>query len=127
MREYETEQRKALFVFLEQNKDYQFTVDEIAVHLTGISTSAIYRNIGKLMEEGSVQRFQKDGSRKFLYQYVGDTECCHHIHLKCNSCGKIVHADRQMTNAILSQVAQNNQFQIDILKTVFVGNCKNCH
>lgn len=126
VKEYTTEQRKKLFSFLEQNSDCQFTMEEIRMHLKEISESAVYRNINKLLDEGLIQRFQKDGSRKFVYQYVGDVECSQHIHLQCNSCGTIIHADKQLTNFILESVANDAKFQVDILKTIFIGKCQNC-
>lgn len=126
MKTYATEQRKKLFLFLEQNKDCQFTIEEIILHLDEISESAVYRNMSKLLDEGLVQRYQKDGSRKYVYQYVGNAECTEHIHLKCDSCGQIVHANKQLTDFILDNIAKEANFHVNILKTVFCGICENC-
>lgn len=129
MKEYTTEQRKLLLAFLKEHCDQPFSIEEIALHLgdkSGISISAIYRNIGKLAADGEVQRFTKENSRKFYYQYIGDHICSEHLHLMCNKCGQVFHMDNQLTESLLHFAFQNNAFEIDKKKTILYGFCNSC-
>lgn len=129
MRHYATQQRQKLLIFLREHRDRQFSVEEIADELSvhsEISISAVYRNINKLLMSGEVMRRAKDGSRKFMYQYVGHEDCHDHLHLKCESCGKIFHMNSQVTEDVLGLAAQSENFYIDRKKTVLYGSCNTC-
>ncbi len=126
MKGYETEQRRRLFSFFLDHPDTHFTIDELSRSVEGISLSAIYRNISKMLDEGTVRRFQKDGCRKFLYQYVAGDECAGHLHLKCNSCGRILHMDQNIAQAIISAAKKNNRFEVDKAATIIYGRCISC-
>lgn len=96
MRQYMTAQRKKLAEFLQSNSDYLFFAEEISKYLGGeggMSISAVYRNLDRMVEEGSVHRFVRAETRSFLYQYVGAEPECSHVHLKCVKCGRIFHAE----------------------------------
>lgn len=129
MREYTTEQRKILLSFLKAHSDETFSIEELSAQLCAkknISVSAIYRNIGKLVSDGLVQRLTKDNSRKFFYQYMGDAECCHHLHLMCTDCGQIFHLDHPSMDVITASVLQSSRFSLDKKKTVLYGLCSTC-
>ncbi|MDL2289427.1 transcriptional repressor [Clostridia bacterium OttesenSCG-928-F22] len=131
MKEYATTQRKLLFDFLKQHHDQHYSIEEIANSLCSaenISMSSIYRNINYMVANGSVRRFSADGSRRFLYQYIGsnDTDCSKHIHLKCEQCGKIFHLGKEAMDAVVASTKQNNSFNIDIKRTILYGSCKDC-
>ena len=127
MEQYSTKQRRLLLGFLSKNADIQFTVEEIADRLSEkkISKSAVYRNINKMADEGIVERFIVEGSKKLLYQYVGDDECLSHLHLKCSICGTIVHADCNITSEI-AKAASSTGFTLDRRKTILFGVCSSC-
>ncbi len=130
MKKYYTEQRRRLLSFMQENSDRQFSVEEIAEHLCegkAISVSSIYRNINAMAAEGMIQRFPRDGSRTFLYQYIGDGDCREHIHMKCEICGSIFHLDRQAMEVIdASAPAAASGFCIDKKKTILYGACGKC-
>lgn len=126
MKEYQTEQRRYLFSFFEKHPDQQFTIEELAHSIPGISISAVYRNVNQMVIEGSVQRFQKEQSRKFLYQYIGDTACAEHLHLKCSHCGRILHMDQKSMEVVIKTVRNNISFDIDKNKTILFGSCLSC-
>lgn len=131
MKPYVTEQRQFLFSFFKEHPDQQYSIDEIAARLckrnTDISISSIYRNINKMVKDGSVRRSAMDGSRKFLYQYIDHDECREHLHLQCESCGKLVHLDDPKLEHVLETALDNQSFRIDKRKTVLFGSCKECN
>lgn len=130
MKKYHTEQRRRLLSFLQEHSDRQFSVEEIAEYLCGdgtISVSSIYRNINAMAAEGMIQRFPREGSRTFLYQYIGDGDCREHIHMKCEICGSIFHLDQEAMAAIDASVsAAAAGFHINKKKTILYGACGKC-
>lgn len=129
MKNYSTEQRQQLLAFLKKHRDRQFSVDEISEELNAcsdISISSVYRNINKMVENGDIVRRAVDGSRKFTYQYVGDSCCQSHIHMKCEACGKLVHVDSELSEYISKMAACNNDFNINKKKTILYGSCVDC-
>lgn len=126
MKGYETVQRRRLFSFFMDHPDTHFTIEELSKSVDGISLSAIYRNISKMLDEGTVRRFQKDGCRKFLYQYIDNGKCAGHLHLKCNICGRILHMEQSAAQAIIAAANKNNRFEIDKTATILYGRCISC-
>ncbi|MCC8122320.1 MAG: transcriptional repressor [Oscillospiraceae bacterium] len=129
MKKYDTEQRKILQTFFRAHPDRQFAVEELAEQLSGeggISVSAIYRNLGQMLEEGAVERFSVAGSRRFLYQYFASGECEKHIHLKCETCGQLFHLDGQAEETLLGTIQSRSHFAIDRKKSVLYGCCDRC-
>ena len=128
MKNYSTEQRKLLLSFLKNHCDAQFGVEEIAARLCseGISVSSVYRNIDRLVADGSVRRFAKEGGRGSLYQYFDGQECAGHLHLKCTKCGQIFHLDDEAAELVLAAALAKNDFRVDESKTVLYGLCKSC-
>ncbi len=123
---YQTEQRKYLLDFFEKNRDRQFSIDVIQNEVTAVSRSAIYRNINQMVDDGFIRRFQKEGCRKFYYQYVGNSECRAHLHLKCSACGTIFHMDLDTSNKLLEFLEHKIEFSLDINKTMLLGCCRAC-
>ncbi len=126
MRNYQTEQRKLLLAFFAEHPDRQFTIDVLESSIQGVSRSALYRNINQMEKEGLVQRFPKEGSRKFLYQYIGSRECAGHFHLKCGTCGSIFHMDNASSEALVVAVRKGSNFNLDQSKTMLIGYCSSC-
>ena len=129
MAKYHTEQRKLLLRFLQQNSDRQFFIEEITEQLCSsqnISASSVYRNINDMIEAGLVARFPAPGSRQFLYQYLGDEHCRSHIHMKCESCGQLIHLDDLAMQQIMSSLEHSKSFTVNIQKTILYGTCAHC-
>lgn len=128
MLKYETKQRKMLSVLLCANADKPLSVADIAaaVKQNGMSTSAIYRNLATLEEEGKVQRITLGGSKKVYYRYTGAKECEKHLHLSCSKCGKTFHMDVPATNSLINEVLSKSDFKVDSLNTVLYGLCGKC-
>ena len=132
MAEYATEQKKMLSDFLKENAERAFSVDELiegmkARYGEGIpGTSTVYRLMTRLVEEGTVKRFVKGHSRHFVYQIVGDEHCRSHLHLKCIGCGKLLHLDERVSDALLDTIRSNSEFSVNEEETVLFGECAAC-
>ncbi|MEM1486143.1 transcriptional repressor [Oscillospiraceae bacterium PP1C4] len=127
---YQTEQLKCLLGFLRANAASQFTIEKIAdtpqisEHL---GKSTVYRLMSKLLQEGVVKRFAGKTGRGFLYQYVNPCECHSHLHLKCISCGKLIHLEDDISQHMVSAIEVKNDFEIDSDQTVLYGKCVDCN
>lgn len=133
MATYQTEQKKLLIEFLKRHGDKAFTIDEIADQMKNEyknsplpGKSTVYRLMPKLCGDGLIKKFTKDNSRKSYYQIVDGKDCISHLHLKCTSCGKLVHLSVSASEAVLADVLNNSDFSIDKKQTVLFGKCSGC-
>ena len=132
MRSYETEQKKLLIALFRANPDRFYTVDEVAEIISGDSDdrscgkSTVYRLVSRLCDEGVVVKHAREGSRKFYYQYVKGRECSDHLHLQCESCGRIIHLDDKVSTQVLREILICNGFSIDGARTLMAGVCAEC-
>ena len=131
MATYMTQQKKLLLDFLKSHPDTPFSVEELTKQLESTSEttpgkSTVYRLIGQLVESGTVKRFVKGNSRQFLYQIAGGEECHHHLHLKCTSCGKLLHMGHSLSNQVLSEILGESDFSVEVESTTLFGCCRDC-
>lgn len=128
MSTYATKQRKILTDYLSSNPDKMLTADEIgdALEQSGISRSAIYRNLAELESEGKVRRSVREGSRKVYFQYTDAVHCRGELHLSCKICGKTIHMDHEAADALVADIAGRERFEIDKADTVLFGVCGDC-
>ena len=128
MANYKTEQRKQLVAFLQENPDKQFSAKQIAECLSdsSVSLSAVYRNLTYLQDKGRINRFTKEGSREFFYQYIHLDDCRNCIHMNCIKCGETVHMNAGIADRMLDDILRIDGFQIKKEKSVIYGICKNC-
>ena len=132
MAEYATEQKKKLSDFLQQNAHRAFSVEELVEELQvtygngAPGKSTVYRLMTHLVEEGVVKRFVKGHSRRFVYQIVGGEHCRSHLHLKCIGCGRLLHLDEQVSDALLDQIRHHSDFSVNEEETVLFGECSSC-
>lgn len=126
---YNTKQKQTLIDFLKKNKNKHFSIKEISQYVTEnrIGKSTIYRLIDKMTAEGSIRRFRGNDGKSVLYQYIGDSdECNGHFHLKCTSCGLLIHLDCKHITYLNEHINEHHQFTIDIGKTILYGLCSKC-
>ncbi len=132
MAEYVTEQKKILKKLLEENCDSAYTIEELIDkmrisadgHVPGKST--VYRLMTKLVAEGTVKRFVRGNSRKFVYQIVMGEHCDCHLHLKCMGCGRLIHLDESVSDELLDKVKSISDFSVNEEATVLFGSCAEC-
>ena len=127
MPKYMTKQRKILTDYLMQHIDENLSAGQIAEALSDIiSKSAVYRNLADMEKEGKLHRVMGGGSREVIYRFSGSHICSQSLHLSCKKCGKTVHMQQQLADALVQSVAMNDDFSIDKGETVIYGVCAGC-
>ena len=129
---YLTAQKKTLLGFLKKNSERAFTVEELtegikkAMPSDAPGKSTVYRLITKFVEDGTVRRFVKGKSRKFVYQIVNGEKCDFHLHLRCTDCGRLVHLDDTKSAELIKRIKKLCSFSVDQSETVLMGLCSEC-
>jgi Fur family ferric uptake transcriptional regulator len=128
---YSTQQGKLILDYLESVGDSHVTVCQILRHFENsgadIGQTTIYRHLEKLTDDGKVRKYVLPESKSACYQYVPPQETCReHFHLKCETCGRLIHLDCDFLNNIQRHVLDTHNFEINMLKTTFYGKCEEC-
>ncbi len=130
---YKTAGRQKLLDFLESHPDRQFLVDELSEELNRrigeshkSSKSSLYRHLSELCDEGTVRKYRSDTQSAYVYQYVGRGDCCHHFHLKCVSCGALVHLECAVSEELLDHIRSDHGFRVDSGRSILYGMCETC-
>ena len=130
MNKYNTKQKEILTLFFKDNKDSQFSVNEIAERICNeykIGKSTVYRLVKELTEAGIIRCFHDRSLNMSLYQYADKhIGCEHHLHLKCNSCQKIIHLECEHSEMLKSHISLMHNFNIDTTSSVLYGYCSSC-
>ena len=132
---YKTAGRQRLLNFLQSSPDRQFGVDELTLELNRLqastsqkqSKSTLYRHLSELCAEGSVRKYRSDTQSAYVYQYVGAGDCRRHFHLKCESCGKLIHLECAVSEELLSHITSHHGFSVDSGRSILYGLCESCH
>lgn len=124
--EYKTEQRRIIYGFFEENKQRAFSARGVYEHVksSGVSMSAIYRNIAAMVKEGTLRKTVED--KEATYQLVGCEHNCNKLHLTCVLCGKTEHVSPEAAARVRVSVDEADGFQLDSIKTVLYGTCRDC-
>ena len=124
---YNTEKRSEITAFLKASPDRAFTVDEIALAVCpdGSARSTVYRIVSKMVGEGKLRKITSDLSRHTTYQYLGESGCGEHLHLKCKGCGRLIHLDEETSHLLEEKILSNGHFAIDEGAMLF-GRCEGC-
>lgn len=129
---YKTAGRQRLLEFLEKCPDRHFTADELESELNregcgaGSSKSTLYRHLSELCGAGTVRKYRSDVQSAYVYQYVGQGDCRHHFHLKCVSCGTLVHLECTASEEWLAHIQSDHHFKVDSGRSILYGLCEAC-
>ena len=131
MAEYKTQQKQMLLRYLYQHRDAPVSVEEICEGLAETGgdppgKSTVYRIVNRLCEEGSIKRFSPEGSRGAVYQLTEGEECHRHLHLRCTSCGRLLHMNRAQSARLLEEILSGNDFAVNQEDTTLLGVCGPC-
>ncbi|MDR1212361.1 MAG: transcriptional repressor [Spirochaetaceae bacterium] len=126
---YRTRQGQCILDYIKSLGDGHVTVTQIVRHFEDtqefISQTTVYRHLEKLAAGGMLRKYVLSGSA--CYQYAGGkADRREHFHLKCESCGALIHADCDFLDKIERHLLKRHNFQVNLLKTVFYGTCKKC-
>lgn len=127
---YSTQQGKRILAFLAALGNEHVTVNQIVAHFRkeqpAIGQTTVYRHLEKLHSGGLLRKYALDEGSA-CYQFVNSgTACREHFHLKCETCGRLIHLECDLLDEIQQHVFKNHRFQINALKTVFYGQCAQC-
>jgi len=124
---YNTPMRTELITFFEKNRDRAMTLPEICDELIpdGRAKSTVYRLVSKLVDSGCVRRLTDAHTSNVTYQFMGDTGCSEHLHLKCVGCGRLIHLDSEISHALGAKIKATRGFVLDESSLLF-GKCKDC-
>ena len=124
---YNTEKRSEITSLISKNSDKVFSIDEICSSILpdGKGKSTVYRIISAMVDEGVVRRISDGKTRHVTYQYLGAKSCSEHLHLKCKTCGRLIHLDEDTSHLLESSILASRNFIIDDGATLF-GKCANC-
>lgn len=127
--EYKTKQRALVEDVLKKCAQKHFTVDELAEELSAkgekVGRTTVYRCLERLCDEGKVQKYSAAGESA-CYQYLSKEDCHEHFHLKCTSCGKLIHIECEHISSLAEHIASAHGFSVNKLKTVLYGVCEEC-
>ena len=130
---YKTAGRQRLLNFLENHPDRQFTAEELCGELDLLASgenktrkSTLYRHLSELCAEGTVRKYRSDTQSAYVYQYVGQGDCTRHFHLKCQSCGQLVHLECAVSEELLSHISTHHGFEVDSGRSILYGLCNAC-
>ncbi len=128
MAKYLTKQRKLLLDYLSAHTDETLSAHKVAEDLSdkGISTSAVYRNLSLMEQDGQVRKVGMSDTKEAYYQYIDAKRCRECLHLSCIKCGRTFHLEDDITAQLLKMVARDEQFQISKTHTILYGICKSC-
>lgn len=130
-REYKTKSRKLIIDYLVQAKDRSASIADIKTYFEEqeeqVNISTIYRNLDKMVAEGTVLKYQNEDGRKAVFQYVEETHGCHqHLHMKCVGCGKMIHLNCGFMDEISEHMMRHHHFKLQCENSVLYGICENC-
>ena len=81
----------------------------------------------RLVESGDILAFKGKDNESAFYQYSGEhKECNEHLHLQCNSCGKIFHLEHGFVDDFMERLRKECKVELDVSKTMLVGTCEKC-
>lgn len=127
---YNTKQRENILSYLKENTDKNITADEIIKYFKttndNIGKTTVYRYLNELVKENVIKKYNLEERNCSCYQYIEGKKCDEHYHLKCKKCNKIIHLDCDEFEKIKNHIYKEHNFEIDSVKTVLYGICKEC-
>ncbi len=128
MSRYKTEQRQKLLEIFKNNGHQYLSASDIQKKCSNedISLSAIYRNLKSMEQDGLISKVI-DGQKSEAHYHFVDPDCCvGSIHLKCESCDRVYHLNRHISNMIFGFAKDELNFSINNVAAFLQGKCENC-
>ena len=87
-----------------------------------ISRATVYRTLELLVKSGLIQRLSFEGNRGY-YEYTYGV--CHHDHMICVSCGKVIEFHDDIIEKHQSLISKEHRFEIIAHSHQIFGFCSN--
>ena len=128
---YNTKTRQLILDYLIRNRQHAVSASNILEHLEAEGASpnptTVYRYLDKLAGEQRVMKYVADKGEKAVFQYVDEgRHCREHLHLKCVDCGRLIHLDEDVSDALQSDLLRAAGFTVDGRSTTIYGTCAAC-
>ena len=116
-----THQREEILSFLRSRRAHFNAVeiyDAVRLKIPNISLGTVYRNLGKLVEDGEIITVETDNRSIYYDGYV-----IPHTHFVCKRCGMIYDFNEEEQNF---KSVREQGFPIEKHRTVLYGECAEC-
>ena len=128
---YNTKQKQLIYDYLMANSDKLLSCDEISDNLktkgTPVGRATLYRFLDNLVSSGEARKIIDDSKKSAAYQLLDKDMNCHgHMHLKCSSCGTIMHLGCEFMSNVGQHILEHHSFKIDNSRTIIYGLCGAC-
>ena len=128
---YNTKTRQLILDYLIRNRQHAVSASNILEHLEAEGASpnptTVYRYLDKLAGEQRVMKYVADKGEKAVFQYVDEgRHCREHLHLKCVDCGRLIHLDTGVSDALQADLLRAAGFTVDGRSTTIYGTCAAC-
>ncbi len=127
---HNTKQKNKILEVLENNPHHITAEDVISLLHEGgekVGRATVYRFLREMEESGKVKKYTMGEKNTAYYQYIGEnSHCMGHYHLMCDTCGKLEHIAKEITDSFAQSALDSHGFEIDCSKTVFYGKCRDC-
>ncbi|MFI3170603.1 MAG: transcriptional repressor [Faecalibacterium sp.] len=130
---YATKTRQLILEYLIINRSRTVSVNDI-LHYLGTecgeevpNITTIYRYLDKLCAEHRVMKYAGEKGEKAVYQFMEDGEGCeHHLHLKCSTCGQVLHMNCGFMEEVRGHLMQSHGFALHCGGSLLYGTCSKC-
>lgn len=129
--ERSTKQKLLFKHFLEQNRNCDMTVQEMAEKLelsgTKMGIATVYRAVRRLEDDGVLIRSVGGSGAKATYRYVGSKNSVRSVHrVFCTSCGQTTDLTYKLIDKFEKNVSDTTDFSITDHQIMLYGICPNC-
>ena len=129
---YKTKQQDFLISYLHEMKGKHFTAEDVRTHFESkqisIGIATIYRQLEKLVADGTLQKYFIDEHSAACFEYSGENCKAEvpHFHLKCEQCGNLFHVECEEIQELSVHLQKEHGFAINPFRTVLYGICNAC-
>ena len=107
---------------VEKYKEYKLLNENISEAKEMLADSSLDKDEKDLIEDEI-----DDSKKSAAYQLLDKDMNCHgHMHLKCSSCGTIMHLGCEFMSNVGQHILEHHSFKIDNSRTIIYGLCGAC-
>ena len=129
---YTTKHYAEIAAFLEKMEGSHITAQDVCDHFREegrpISTTTVYRQLDRLVDEGVVNKYIIDANSPACFEFSrvrnnGHMSC---YHCKCEKCGRLIHLHCDEIEELCTHMKNEHHFILNPARTVFYGICESC-